>query len=272
MSDLKTLLTQGFELVGGESPRRLLIGSQSKERCGKTHWAVKTMPKPLAYIGIDFGHEGVIEKFASIVSGEEIIKFIINVPPVTEQSQYLAVWSKLNIAIQAAMRHPNVRSVVLDTGTDIWELLRLAEFGSLTKSGDVKHLYNVINQAYRSLIRMAYDREINLCVLHKVKKFYQVRQVMTSKGKQDQEYWDGVSYERAGFGEGGFLIQVQIEHLYDSSVKDIEGTTLEDRFGLRVLDCRQNMAIEGLELWGKDCTFPKLAVAVFPDTSESDWK
>lgn len=265
--DTKSLIASGFSIVGEDYPRRLLINSQGRERTGKTDWAVRTLPRRdglMVYIGLDFGHEGVINKYAG---DKTLLKWVMNVPPVTTQNDYLQHWTKVKDHIQKAMAHPDVRAIVLDTGTDIWELLRLAEFGALTKSGDTKQLYGQINQHYKSLVKMAYDREINIVVIHKTKKLYSTRKVQTNKGLQDQEYWDGSSYERAGFGEGGYLVQVQIEHLFDISRKG----GLDKKFGIRVIDCRQNMDIVGTELWGADNNFATLAQFVFPDSTEADW-
>lgn len=250
--------------MSGEIPRRLLIGSQGRERCGKTDWGLRSMPAPIIYIGLDFGHEGVIEKHGK---DRTIAKTYINVPLVASQDKYLAIWQRTKDRIVTAILHPDARSVIIDTGCGVWELLRLAEFGKLNQVGDIKKLYPVINQEYKSLIRMAYDREVNLLVTHKCKKKYINKKISTSRGVQDQEVWDG-DYERAGFGDGGYLIQVQIEHLWDPNRKG----GLENKFGIRVIDCRQNMGIAGVELWGVDNNFPTLASYIFEGTDPDDWK
>jgi hypothetical protein len=254
----------GFELSEGVIPRRLMIGTQGKERTGKTDFALRTAPEPLVYIGLDPGHEGVIEKYERT---RKIYKYIHNIPPVALQEHYLSHWLKVRDMITKAINHQDVRSVILDTGTDIWELLRLAEFGQLNAVGDIKKLYPQINQAYKSLIRMAYDKEINLIVIHKMKKLYQTRTIMTGKGPQQQEYWDGEAMERAGFGDAGYLVQLQVEHIFDPTRKG----PLENKFGLLVHDCRQNMDIAGLELWGPECNFRTLATCVFPDSTVEEW-
>ncbi len=264
MTAPNTFEKAGFSAVTADVTKRMLVGSQGRHRTGKTDWSIRDAPDPIILISVDFGHEGVVEKFAE---DKELYIYTQNIPPVANQSQYLDHWKRLRDKIEGAMTHPNVRTVVLDTGSEIWELLRLAEFGSLVPRGDVKQLYGQINRTYSSLIKMAYDREINLVVSHKMKKKYINRTIQTQKGAVTQDVWEG-DYERTGFGESEYLIQINIEHLFDPT----RGKKLEDHFGLRVLSSRQNMGIVGLELWGKDCSFCELASYVFEGTDPDDWR
>lgn len=261
----KSLELDGFGIANTDMPKRLLVASDGMFKTGKTDWAFRTMPAPIVYFGMENGHEGVVEKYA----GNKIIAVHSqSIPPVQNQSEYLAYWKAFMVKWTKALQNPHVKTIVLDTATDVWELLRLAEFGNLNAVGDIKKLYPQINQAYRSFIRMAYDREVNLCMIHRVKKLYASKVVQTQKGPQTIDAWDGISYERAGFGDSEFLIQVNITHIFDQT-KGRPGV-LSDHFGIRVENCRQNMAIAGLELWGVENNYANLAASVF-DTPVEDW-
>jgi len=72
--------------------------------------------------------------------------------------------------------------------------------------------------------------------------------------------WDGESYKRTGFGEDGYLIQVNLEHCYK-----------DGHFGIRILNCRQNMSLTGYEFQDGECTFTNLGVCVYEGTTEADW-
>jgi hypothetical protein len=262
MIDPKKFTAAGFTVATSEAPKRLLINSQGLEKSGKTHWALSSLPDPIAFISLDNGFEGVIEKFAD---KKQIACFTTNVPPVAAQSEYLPIWNNVKSHIITAMGMSEFRSIVLDTGTDIWELLRLAEFGSLTPRGDIKQIYSIVNQQYRSLIKIAYDKAVSLDVIHRVKKQYVTRTVQTQKGPQKVDVWEG-DYERAGFADSGYLSQINIEHIFDAS----RPGPLSNKFGIRVIDSRQNMNIVGLELFGEENNFPTLASYVF-DNSPEDW-
>jgi hypothetical protein len=248
----------GFEVVEPDYPKRLLLATDGLERTGKTDFALDT-PGPIIYIGLDMGHEGVIEKHAK---KRVIAKKYHYVPPVSNQTAYLEIWKRVLADIQKAAANRDARTTILDTGTDIWELLRLAEFGQLSPAADIKRAYQPLNQMYKSIIRAFYGTSQNLIVIHKCSKEYKDEKVSTNKGVQVVSKWTG-EYERAGFKESGYLIQANIRHMYDQANR---------QFGIKVIDCRQNMDIAGLELWGDDARFSVLAQYVFPDSTEDDWK
>lgn len=256
-NDLRSL---GFTGTNDKPRRyRLLLGTQGLEKRGKTHFAY-TAPGPIASISMDVGGEGMAEKFSG-----KVMEFVQHIPvPVigsktSNHKLYIDAWIRSKAAYEKAVQHPKVRTVVLDTGSDLWELMRLAEFGQLNKTGDRRQNYLVLNQMYRSLVRIAYETDKNLIVIHKVKKQYVSK--TNDKGQLVSD-WNG-EYERAGFGESGYLIQANLEHFRDQDTGE---------FGIRILDCRQDPWLAGLTLTGPDCTFSGLAQMVFPDSKPEDWK
>ena len=71
---------------------------------------------------------------------------------------------------QWALAEPAVRTISVDTATELWELLRMARFGKLTQV--MPYQYGPVNAEFRSLIRMAYASDKNLILLHKMRKVY----------------------------------------------------------------------------------------------------
>jgi hypothetical protein len=192
----------------------------------------------------------------------------VNIPPISNQNQYLAIWQKVHEKYMTVIRNKDVRTAVVDTASDMWELLRLAEFGQLSPAADIKRAYQPVNQMYKSIVRAAYDRsDLNLILIHKVKKEYAVKKVSSNRGVVEQEVWNG-NYERAGFGQSGYLIQANIRHVYDFPTP----TSTRKEFGIQIVDCRQNMDIAGMTLWGSDARFAVLAQYIFPDSSPEDWQ
>jgi hypothetical protein len=72
-------------------------------------------------------------------------------------------------------------------------------------------------------------------------------------------------YERAGFNDTGFLVQVNAQ-VYRYSKED------GGDFVLYVKDCRQNPDLVEEELEGPMCNFPMLAQMVLPDANPSNWE
>ena len=247
----------GFEPIETDIQPRLILALDGKEKSGKTHFSL-TAPDPIAYFAIDMGHEGVVRKF---VDGEVASKIIlradkqIKVPDISVYDKKTdslkidatAAWEKMRSAYKAACESPTIKTVIVDTATEMWELLRLARLG---KVAQVKpQHYGPVNAEMRGVVRDAYDSNKNVILIHKLKKEY----------KSDS--WSG-KYERAGFSDMGYMVQVNATMTYDG-----------DDFVCTVTDCRQNTSVRGMEFEGDPmCSFPFLGASVFPGTSLDQWE
>lgn len=244
---------EGFTEAADEVKHRLIIASEGPERRGKTHFAF-TMPGPLAILPFDTGTlEGLVHKFRQkkqILVPKEDLSFE---PGGGSKAEYEKIWKRVEVAYDKCLNTKGLRSMLIDTGSQIWELLRLARFGKLTQV--MPHHYGPVNEEFRGFIRRAYDANINLTITHKVKKQY--------VGAKDKESWNG-KYERSGNGDIGFLSQVQLLHGRDMEEPD-------KPFWIKVLDCRQNADMAGETLSGDMCDFPTLGSMVFPESDPEEW-
>jgi hypothetical protein len=253
---IKELKKDGFVEADSKIQRRRIICSvEGQEKEGKTHWAF-TAPAPIAYINIDTGGEGVVEKFKA--AGKEILEMKIDSPDDSGgenvvRTRSVPVWNQIAHGWRSGLAH--ARTTIVDTGTEAWEILRLARFGKVTQI--MPHHYGPVNAEFRRLIRESYDSDSNLILIHKQKKQYV------------NDKWSG-KYERSGFNDIGFGVQVLMY-----SYREAEG------FHTQVLDCRQNASLKwrdyeevpGVELapmTGLN-SFAALALDIFPDTSIEDW-
>jgi hypothetical protein len=206
----------GFEAVS-EKKQRLIVNVQGLEKCGKTHFAL-TFPDPIAMIDIDVGTEGVVDKNKKEVLVKSVGDFH---DPVQAQT----IWQDVKLAIQRALDSKQVRTVVIDTATELWELLRMARFGKLTQV--MPHHYGPVNAEYRELVRRFFESDKNLVLLHKMKPLY-VNGDRTNK------------YQMSGFSEIPFLVQVNIEVARD-----------DGDFKAVILNCRQDMGLADTELYNE---------------------
>lgn len=254
------LIKLGFTMPSMTDRPRLLVGTQGLDKTGKTHfWC--SAPDPIGVINLDIGLEGVVEKW--IAKGKRIWTMDVNIPPITDegkqvaQVEYIKYFVKTRSAFEGMLKSKEIRTVVIDSGSDWWDLAKLAEFGKINPAVDVKQAYQGLNQLFRSLIRRAYETDKNLIITHKMKEKYSRT---TSSSGQSFDSWDGKSYKRTGFGEDNYLIQVNIEHYHQGGA-----------FGIRVINCRQDMGLAGMELGQDDCSFLTLAQMIYPETKEKDW-
>ena len=223
---------------------RIITSVAALEKQGKTHFAL-TAPDPIAFINTDVGTEGVIEKFAHKVI------YPIEIAREEGETQDTAIreLKRYKDAYHAALEEKSVRSIVVDTSTEIWELYRMAKFGQLTEI--MPYMYREVNKEYRDMVRKAYSYNKNIIMLHKMKEEY------VGKNKTGE-------YGLAGFKETDYLVQVNVR-LYRYAPED------GGAFALYVKDCRQNPDIAGTELVDPMCSFPFLAATVLPDVDASHW-
>ncbi len=228
-----------FQKLQAQAKRRLIVVVQGHEKTGKTHFAL-TAPGPIGIFDLDIGTEGVVEKFAT---DKEIhlAEYAVSFP--YDQKVAEKTWQQFRNDYKVILGGSGVRTGIIDNAVEAFELLRIAKLGRLQQV--MPHLYSGVNGEFRELLRMAYKSDTNLILIHKLRKQYV------------QEAWNG-KYERAGFGDMGYLAQVIVETFRE-----------DDVFKLRVLDCRQNPMIKGLVI--EKPTFMKLALAVYPDSTEDQW-
>jgi len=255
-----TLTKAGFSVPQPPSTRRVVVCSRGLDKRGKTHWAM-TAPGPMAIVALDTGTKEVANKF---LGNKDLICAYYRVSgPYNDRTAAQEAaekeWNAVKTSIVTAIQHPKLRTLVVDTGTELWELLRLAWFGKLDHV--MPQHYGPVNREMRDLVKGAYERDdLNVVWVHKVKKQY----VQNKKG---EDSWNG-TYEMAGFGDMPYLADITIEHYWRNATEDQPG-----RFGMRVVGVgRQTPDVCGLELEGEDCTFGMLATLLYPDVDPKWWR
>lgn len=238
-------MIHGFKKVSVEVKPRLIASVSGLEKQGKTSFALSA-PGPIMYFNFDFGQEGVIDKYSG---AKDIYEKEYKFTKLEAADRFLTLWTSFVTDFKAALQS-KARTIVIDTATEAWELIRLARFGKLAQV--LPHNYGPVNAEYMSIIREGYTYDKNVILVHKLKKQY-IDDKFTGK------------YERAGFTNTGFLVQTNLEVYRDG---------LDGEFYLKVLDCRQNSALGGMEFGLSDYSngFGFLAQLVFPESTEESWQ
>jgi uncharacterized protein YecT (DUF1311 family) len=248
--------------VSSTPTRRLIWRSYGEQKCGKTHFAL-TAPGPIFIQSFDIGLEGVVEEF--LAKGKDIraLEYPFN-PESYETEKATAeaankLWKVFVADYAAALAE--ARTVVWDTESEVWELLRYARLGAA--SGAPKD-YAVLNNEYRGLVRQAYGEGVNLGLLQKTKEKW-ISKMDPAKGKMVPHN----TGEQAPIGmkEVGFLVQCNLKH---ERVLDDE---MNKHYRITVEDVRHT-AGQGLvgTQWDDMMDFPMLASNIFPETSAEDWQ
>ena len=256
------LAALGFVAASEIDKPRLILCTQGKEKRGKDHFAF-TAPGPIGVISQDIGTKGVVEKF--VRQGKKI--YLREHQPTQElmirkasEKEYEKEYKALETEYRGMLKSPNLRTVVMDTGSDWWETMRLAEFGKLSANS---HHYVEVNARFRELIREGFEYDKNVIWIHRVKKRY------VKKKDSDKGDWDG-NYDLAGFSEIPFLCEITLNHVRETVTND-EGQ-LVTVFGIEIVDSRyQGAELIGQTFWGDECDFGYLAVNALPEVDPSAW-
>lgn len=248
----------GFKLNTDEDVYRLIANVQGLPKTGKNHLAF-TAPGDIAVQSFDIGLEGVVQKFnkaKKIYTAEyELSAQPGDASEDAVQREAEKLWDRFVADYYDALETKGLRTVIWDQGTEVWELLRLANWGKLSMNS--QH-YSKINPVFRRLVRAAYDGGKNLILIHKLKEEWREG----AGGKQTKTG----KYEMAGMKEVPYLVQVNLQTWRE------DGLGVPDCFHGTVLDCRQNPEVNGMDIAGEMLSFGQLGQFIFPESDESHWR
>ena len=255
-ADLKALEAAGFATKAPAlKPPRIACATEGKTKCGKTHWAIYTPPEPLSFIMLDPGSIPIADKARQ--QGRKIYPKFIAHNKKANKEEAMALWREFRGAIRATMAIKSMRTIVIDTMSEAWEMARLAVFGKLTQVKGIH--YGEVNSDFAQLVdEMYYERpDLNIVLIQKVSKLY----TKNPAKDDDMGSWDGKSMEAKGFGELEYHVDLSLVHGFSKSkgfffvTKDSEAT----RFGPEYSGLK-------FEQQPKDeCSFVELAQYIFKD-------
>lgn len=243
-------------LVKSTAPKGILMSIEGQQKCGKTNFGL-TMPGDLFILNLNWGLVGVYEKY--VEAGKNIYVQDIQIPftkdlpgtPFTILATAAAdKWRTAILSLMEAIKDPTIKSIFVDTGSELWDLLRIARLGKLTQIMPIQ--YASVNAEFRQLLQILLTCGKNVVLSHKVKPEY-VNDQKTNR------------FERAGFGDIGFDVQVELRAERDLKKDGV------NQFTLTVMDCRANKDLKEQTLTGDDCNFLKVVSLVYPKVPEKDW-
>lgn len=262
-----SLEAAGFLSVGEPIVPRIILSLQASEKCGKTHFSLETVPGHVAVISFDTGTKSVLEGMRQRQPHKRyhLLQFK---PPKSmvakgEMTQQDAIeeWDRLKAALRAVFADKSIRSLAIDTASEMWELCRLAILGKLEKIPPLK--YVEANNEFREWIKEISDDipGLNLILAHKVKPEY----AASANGMGNKTG----KFERQGMGDVPFLSDVNGENI---KWEDPTGAQPGAKFGFKVYNSRLNAgAVGGLIIWNDQCTFETLGMYCFPETAGTEY-
>lgn len=244
-ADLKALKDAGFIQPSPQpsKPPRISVATRGKTKRGKTHWAIFTPPDPIAVISLDTGTRQIVDK--AVAQGRVVMPFYIDHSRRDDQAQAKKSWQDYRKALSVIRASRSIRTLVIDTISDAWDLIQLAEFGKLKQNN--KFAYGGINAEFPGLVEEFYhaNPSINTVYIQKLKKQY------------TGDNWDGKSMQAVGFNGFDYLVDLSITHIFEGGKFGFETDASEaTRFGPE---------FSGLKFMDGECSFVDLAMNIFSD-------
>lgn len=273
----------GFAAIR-RSPRRLIANIQGMQKSGKTRLAL-TARKPIGYIGIEIGgDEGVVDQFIpankdefdgiqSVMIRVPAIQYPVDIPDGDKYDKAVSV-EIVRTASEAMNQFydayytslENFATTVVDTGSDLWEILRLANFGRLEKIPTLS--YTQLNRTMDKIIDDAFSYPGSVIFIHHLKEKWET--FVNDKGKE-QGRPSGV-FDLAGYGGIKKKVQATVELWRDDLPLDKpdEQTGRLVSFNATIIDSRHNADSMGLA-FKNDFTFADIGMSIIGGSSREDW-
>lgn len=217
---------------------RLILNIQGTEKSGKDHMGFSYTGGPIYVHSFDIGLDGVVQKFQD--SREiYVAEYELTIQPGEAGDKEVGeaanvVWEQFVSNYRDSLASTrDAGLVMIDTGTETWELLRLASFGKLTQV--MPHHYSKPNAEFRDLVREGFDAT-NVVWLHKMKDEW-------------ENYIDNKGQEKGRrTGNKKAMMMNDIPFLVECNVqtgRSDDGDT-GCQFFATIIDCRKNMELRGM--------------------------
>lgn len=290
MFDKQEVIVAGFKPIT-RSPKRLIANIQSiKKSEGKTRLAF-TARKPIGYVSVEIGgEEGVADGF--IPSGEESFDGIQIARIRMENPQYpnradfpggkdgdKEYDEAVNAAVQTVAEPAldafytayyaslsNMATTVVDTGTDLYQLARLANFGRLEKIPQLA--YAQVKRAFAKLLDDAYSYPGSCVFISHMKDKGEMVENDNGRGKKWQP--TGV-YETDGCAVLNDKVQAVIQLWRSELTEPSAATGRMVEFNAQIVDSRHSADAMGSILKDDGITFANIGMLV-AGGQRSDWE
>lgn len=251
------------DFVAPPDPKRIfLLEINGREKSGKTTMALNS-PGPIAYFDID--RRGLYAVSRARTAGKEILYVDLPLPRNLHgkdapdvMKEHAAIWEKFihnyQIALDASMTG-EIRTIVIDTATDLWEIKVLSHFGRTDKV--MPRDRGIPNSDFREMVRRARNYHANVIFIEKAKEKWENNE---PSGK----------FERKGQPDLGFDVDCTTQ------TKIVTQKGKQQKYALEVQLNGINGNLNGVTMteedWDSFGPFVWLASQTFEDSAPDDWE
>lgn len=218
-----------------------------KTKVGKSRFGL-TMPGPIAVINFDRSLIDLLPQFPK----KDILLLDLSGEYAggLDAAKAKRLESAFAKAWETALSSPEVRSVMVDKTSTLWEIVRWAEFGKIDRV--MPHHYVPVNTRMRSYIAAVIASDKNVLLIDDSKEEW-VNEKPTGRLVRD------------GFKHADSLVQISAS--MDRRVRD-EGKP----FVMTIDTCSMNAELVGWEFEDANINFAEVASMAVPDSNREDWE
>jgi len=238
----------GFQRIKPIRIKRIAMEVSAETKAGKTR-LILTMTPPVAILNFDRSLNDILPEFPDVDLIVKDFSQKYSEGEVVGQAQAEMLEREFGAAYRALLDNKHVRSIGIDKGTTLWEVMRYAEWGKIT---NIKaHHYVPVNARMRRYMSAYLSHDKNLIVTHDTKEEW------LDEKPTGRMLVDGFKYTPS-------LMQVNA-----SMWREKEG---DREFKMLITGCGTNADLVGWEFVNADIDFKKIAPMVMDDTSAADWR
>lgn len=224
----RSLRDTSFTETDDTVKQRLIIAIDGETGTGKNKLAF-SFPDPIAFLSFDPNYAKTLQEARK--SRKRILRAAYTLPvikPDGRNADAIAsvagdLWDKVAVDFMGAVRDPKVQTIIVDTATELFELIKLAIYGKTVQvmQRDLGHAY----ATYRQFIREVESSDKNLVLIHKMKDEY----------KQDKSTGNRI---RAGYKDTAYSVTTEV--LMEKCPEE----PFPDRYHARIMKCHLRPEIE----------------------------
>lgn len=251
------------------NPAGILLSIEGPEKTGKTWLPLNTLPEPVVYVNCDRSNDRLLRvlkrRGRKILASEPHIFVAMPTDDILRQqdkevlaavaARALVPWKAFKHEYLTALKDPNVRSVVADSGTKAYVNCRLGRFGKLLEVAPV--LYSKTNFEFANLLQIAHESDKVVVWINRIGDEYS--RGTDSKGRE-------VSNKTGGTKTLGYK---EFNYEMDAIVRtDVDG---DGNFSAEIY--REGVGrpdVRGLRFEGEELTMPHI-LAKLTGTKKERW-
>lgn len=260
---------------------------------GKTQLSLDPVygpPYPLSLISADPNTTAIVRKFnLREVEGFTHHKILLPALAFDDREDVKAEaeekWEELRDVLRPIVKgEEKVRTVVLDTATEQYQMGVLATFGKGDQISpeNRRNMMGPVNSRWKGIVAALEQQGCNVILIHRGKPAWGnvVEELAGGKERETRQMLTGpFDIEREGYSGTEFMVSTEVYLAFDPNRKD--ATRDESKFGMKVVRCQQRPGLIGKEFWGREkvgavrvprASWRWLCTQLYKGTQLSDWE